>query len=191
MSENRNSPSAPGQRALVRAKQKAARLRKAADRETIFELIVAGYNYATIAKELGVCEATVRREVQRALDSRKSDAPERYVALQKARLDRAMQAVDSALGDLDLRGVPALVQLLTEYDRYEGLSARLSGRVEAHAEAGADLPNLAPKRLISAESKTAIGAQAGASAAPKARVSPLLPRAGEGPRRGDEGRVRR
>ena len=150
MSENRNSPSAPGQRALVRAKQKAARLRKAADRETIFELIVAGYNYATIAKELGVCEATVRREVQRALDSRKSDAPERYVALQKARLDRPM---------------PGLVQLLAESDRYEGFSARLSCRPEPQSEVSADWRHLAPKRLISADSKTALRAPVAASPA--------------------------
>lgn len=72
----------------------------------------------------------MRREVQRALDARKSDAPGHYVALQKTRLDRAMQAADSALGGLDLCGVPGFVQLLAEYDRYEGLSARLSGRAE-------------------------------------------------------------
>ena len=172
MSENRNSLSAPSQRALVRARQKAERLRKAGDRETLSGLIVAGYSYATIAKEIGVCEATVRREVQRALDARKSDAPGRYVALQKARLDRAMQAVDSALGDLDLRGIPALVQLLAEYDRYEGLSARLSGRAETYAGVGADSPNMAPKRLISAESKADMGAQAEASVAPE-RTDPI------------------
>ncbi len=165
MSENRNSLSVPSQRALARARQKAERLRKAGDRETMFELIIAGYSYATIAKEMDVHEATVRREVQRALDARKSDAPERYVALQKARLDRAMQAVDGALGNLDLRGIPALVQLLAEYDRYEGLSARFSGRAAIVDEVGPDLPNRAPKRLISAESKTAIGAQAGEAVA--------------------------
>lgn len=159
---NDNIPAATlSQRARQRAKRKAKREAAVFQREDMFRMILAGYSYAEAGREHEISAATARRVVQRALDARRSEAPARYVSLQIARLDQAMGHVTQALQDGDLRAVPALVQLLAEYDRYEGLSGLISGGSNASSDVAATsakLQNLAPKRMKSLASPSKIGA---------------------------------
>jgi hypothetical protein len=127
-----------------RERQREQREARAERRESLFDLIRAGYSYDQVARRIGVSVKTLRREIARALDARER-APRRYVNLQLARLDKAMQVVDVELDEANLAAIPALLQLQAQYDRYEGLAARLSSPA-ALAEAG---QVLAPKPLKS------------------------------------------
>src|SRR5271170_1014762 len=107
------------QRALAQ-KWRAAR---AARHETVFELVVAGYRRELIPQKSGVSLATVRREVDRAIDQRRLDAPDRYPRLQVTRLTTSLRVVDDALELCDLKAVESLVKILGMLDRYHGLAA--------------------------------------------------------------------
>ena len=85
------------QREQLRGVAQKRRVSKAERREIMLELVVAGYEREFIAQELEVSLATVRREVDRAIDERRLDAPDRYVRLQVTRLTKALRVVDDAL----------------------------------------------------------------------------------------------
>jgi hypothetical protein len=94
----------------------------------------------------------VRCEVDRALAAQAPDSAQRYVALQLARLQKAILVVDIALDNADLRSIPALATLLGEFDRYHGLAALLGADGGAPASAG--LQKKSPKALESRDRST-------------------------------------
>jgi DNA-binding CsgD family transcriptional regulator len=134
-------------RPKTRAKSRAvARERRAAKRErrrTLLDLVVAGYAYEHIAERFEISTATVRREIDRALAAQAPGSAQRYIALQLARLQKAMLVVDDAMDNADLRAIPALATLLAEFDRYHGLAAIVGAR------GAVDLQKEAPKALKS------------------------------------------
>src|SRR5439155_723411 len=85
-------------RALARLRRET-RLER---RRDMFAAVVAGHAYEEVAAQFGVHVATVRREVDLALAARAPDSADRYVALQLARLQKALRLVDGAMevGDL-------------------------------------------------------------------------------------------
>ncbi len=64
---------------------------------------------------------TVRREIDRALDARRLDAPERYVHLQVERLTKALRLVDFRIERGELAAVGPLMKVVAALDRYHGL----------------------------------------------------------------------
>ena len=134
-------PTPHGARARLRETARARRSEKIERRRKLLDMVVAGYAYENIADRFEISIATLRREVDRALAARAPDSADRYVALQLARLQKAMLVVDLAMDDADLRAIPALVSLLGEFDRYHGLAALLS------AGAPGELQKKAPKAL--------------------------------------------
>lgn len=120
-------PAAPVSKRTKRpSKAQAARAKKAKRREDMLDMVVSGCDRAAIAWKYGVSLATVRREVDRAIDQRRLDAPARYVRLQVERLTKALQTVDRAIEEGDLASVDPLVKLVTALDRYHGLAGALA-----------------------------------------------------------------
>jgi DNA-binding CsgD family transcriptional regulator len=149
-----NPPAAQSRREQIRQQVRNRRAVKADRQATLFELILAGYRYDQIAQRSGLSVKSIRREVNRLLDERERGAPQRYINLQLARLDKAMLVVDHAMDGADLAAVPALLQLQAQYDRYEGFSARLAGGPPPRAEGQIS----APKPMKSLPRGTEIGA---------------------------------
>ena len=137
----RPAPTTRSARAALRAAARERRSEKLERRRTLLDLVVAGYAYEQIANRFQISVATLRREIDRTLAQQAPDSAQRYVALQLARLNKAMLVVDLAMDRTDLRAIPALATLLGEFDRYHGLAALLS------AHAPADLQKKAPKSL--------------------------------------------
>jgi hypothetical protein len=108
----------------VRAKRLERRIRRAEWRQSCFTLVSAGHSYAEVAKRLMVSERSVRRDVARAIDERRLDAPERYIHRQVDRLTRALRAADDRIERGDMKAVSALIKLIAALDRYHGLDAR-------------------------------------------------------------------
>jgi hypothetical protein len=100
------------------------RLRRLARQEACFEALSAGYTHQQIAAKLKISIAKVRRDVERAIDARRLDAPERYIHLQVDRLTRALRSVDDRIEQGDMKAVLPLVRLAGALDRYHGLGAR-------------------------------------------------------------------
>jgi hypothetical protein len=111
-------------RETVRAGRLERRMRRAEWRQVCFELISAGHSYAEVATQLMVSERTVRRDVARAIDERRLDAPERYIHLQVDRLTRALRAADGRVERGDMKAVAPLIKLIGALDRYHGLKSR-------------------------------------------------------------------
>jgi hypothetical protein len=134
-----DSPPPAETRETVRARRLERRMRRAEWRQSCFELVSAGHSYAEVAKWLMVSERTVRRDVARAIDERRLDAPERYIHLQVDRLNRALRAADGRVERGDMKAVAPLIKLIGALDRYHGLDARyrrdprLAPRLEAPA----------------------------------------------------------
>jgi hypothetical protein len=141
-------PSKPSTRAKDRATSRERRADKRRRREAIFDAVLAGLSYETIAADVGISAATVRREVDRVLAQRAVDAPQRYICLQMARLSKAMMAVSVAMDQGDMRSIPALLAVNGELDRYHALAARIAPHPTA-AAAPAKLQKEAPKSLDS------------------------------------------
>ena len=99
------------------------RVTRAERREIIFGLVVAGYSRELIAEKLCVSLKTVRREVEKAIDERRLDAPDRYVRLQVTRLTKALRVLDCALEEGDLKAVEPLLEVVGALDRYHALAA--------------------------------------------------------------------
>ena len=74
--------------------------------------------------------ATVRREVDKAIDERRLDAPDRYARLQVTRLTKALRVVDDALELGDLKAVEPLLKVLGMLDRYHALAAAGPAAIE-------------------------------------------------------------
>jgi len=123
MSTNAKGEIVQSERARLRALAQKRRVTRAQRREIMLELVVAGYERELIAQKLCVSLATVRREVDKAIDQRALDAPDRYVRLQVTRLTRALRVVDDALQLCDLKAVEPLVKIVGLLDRYHGLAA--------------------------------------------------------------------
>jgi hypothetical protein len=140
-------PSKPSTRAKDRAASRERRADKRRRREAIFDAVLAGLPYETIAADVGISAATVRREVDRVLAQRAVDAPQRYISLQMARLSKAMMAVSVAMDQGDMRSIPALLAVNGELDRYHAHAARIAPHPPAATPA--KLQKEAPKALDS------------------------------------------
>jgi len=109
-------------RARVRAAASASRRAKAAFRESSFDFLASGYSLEQIADARKVSVRTIRREIDSVLAARRLDAPERYIHLQVARLNKALRLTDDAIERGDLTAVKALVSVVHSLDRYHGLN---------------------------------------------------------------------
>ncbi len=114
----------PSRRAEARAAGRARRARQVAAREAYFDALAAGFTVQQIAQTAKVSVATVRREIDRAVASRRLDAPDHYIHLQVERLMKALRVVDLRMERGDLNAVFALTRLATTLDRYHGPAAR-------------------------------------------------------------------
>ena len=121
-----DSPPPAETRETVRARRLERQMRRTEWRQSCFELISAGHSYAEVAKLLMVSERTVRRDVARAIDERRLDAPERYVHLQVDRLTRALRTADGRVERGDMKAVAPLIKLIGALDRYHGLEAAIA-----------------------------------------------------------------
>ena len=135
---------APGWRAKKSAAAKARRDQSAAYRQFMFDALAAGWSIEQIAEMRKVSLRTVRREVDRALDERRLDAPDRYARLQVARLTKALRLADASLDSGELRAIGPMVKLVRALDRYHGLSDGSRATLPAPAAAP---PALAPPPL--------------------------------------------
>ena len=75
MSTNTKGEISQSYRARLRTLAQTRRAAKAERREIMLELVVAGYERELIAQKLCVSFASVRREVDKAIDQRALDAP--------------------------------------------------------------------------------------------------------------------
>jgi hypothetical protein len=116
-------------------------------RREMFADVVAGQAYEEVAAKYGVHVATVRREVDLALAARAPEAPDRYIALQMARLQKALRLVDGQIDEGNLAAIPALATLCNQFDRYHGVAALLAARPRPLPA----LQEMAPKALESPE----------------------------------------
>ena len=94
----------------------------------MFAAVVGGHAYEDVAAKFGVHVSTVRREVDLALAARSPEAPDRYVALQMARLQKALRLIDSQMDEGNLAAIPALATVCNQFDRYHGVAALLAAR---------------------------------------------------------------
>ncbi len=132
---------AQSKQAAARNAIKARRNLKSALREASFEALSAGWSLQQIAEKRKVSVKTVRREIDRAIDARRLDAPDRYIHLQVARLTKELRVADAGLDRGELRAVGPLLKVVAALDRYHGLkarSARLARRAAPPASARAD-----------------------------------------------------
>jgi AraC-like DNA-binding protein len=118
MTEESESPSEP---ARGRAAGRARRAQKAVARQCFFDALASGYTVEQIAATSNVSIKTVRREIDRALDARRLDAPERYIHLQVERLTKALRLVDFRIERGELAAVGPLMKVVAALDRYHGL----------------------------------------------------------------------
>jgi DNA-binding CsgD family transcriptional regulator len=151
-------PDKPSLRALQRLDARQRRLLVARGRQDLFDLVASGYSHERIAREMNVSVATVRREVDRVIAARQLDAPEKYVHLQVARLNKALERVVSAVEADGIKAVGPLMKLIAQLDRYHGLAgpaplpppARPLG-LPAPAPARLALTHTAPTSAVEAE----------------------------------------
>lgn len=128
------SRSLSSQRAKAREAARQRRLENRDWRRRLLDLVAAGHAYDKIAHEAGVSVATLKRMIQHALAERPPEPAETFVALQRERINKALQYTDLALESGDLRAVAALAALLPHLDRYWGLQNALrAARVDAEA----------------------------------------------------------
>ena len=82
--------------------------RAAASRQGYLKALASGFTPEQIAEASHASVRTIRREIDRALDERRLDAPERYVHLQVARLTKALRLADYHIERGDLAAVGPL-----------------------------------------------------------------------------------
>ena len=130
-------PSVRATKAVARRKRSEA---KAELRGELLDLVISGYSHEAIAEKLGLHVASVRRQVALALEARPVEAPHLYVALQTARLQKAVRVVDLAMEEGDCKAIAPLIKTLAALDRYHGVALCLgrarSGDVAEEAPAG-------------------------------------------------------
>jgi hypothetical protein len=117
-------PEKPSARAAQREDARKRRAGAARSRQDLFDLIASGYSHERVAREMKVSVATMRREVDRVIAARRLDAPEKYVHLQVARLNKALELVVSVVEADDIKAVEPLMKLVAQLDRYHGLAGR-------------------------------------------------------------------
>ena len=115
-------PAKPSARAAQRLDARQRRVLVARGRQDLFDLVASGYSHERIAREMKCSVATVRREVDRVIAARQLDAPEKYVHLQVARLNKALELIVSAVEADDIKAVEPLMKLVAQLDRYHGLA---------------------------------------------------------------------
>ena len=93
----------PSARATTRQSRRERQAAKTERRRKLLDFVISGYAYGDIAKSFRISVATVRREVDRALAKQPPDSAERYIALQLARVQKALLYVDYRLEKGDLR----------------------------------------------------------------------------------------
>ena len=130
-------------RAKARVAARARRAREAALRQGYFNALASGFTPEQIAEASHVSVRTIRREIDRALDERRLDSPERYIHLQVARLTKALRLADCRIEEGDLAAVRPLATLVAALDRYHGLRASLPATDVAPARPALPPPPLA------------------------------------------------
>jgi transposase-like protein len=158
-------------RARQREATRARRLATAERRQTLFELVVSGHSYEAIARETGLSPSALRRDVGKTIETRRIEAPERYVHLQVARIEKALLAADAAIERSDVRAVSQYLKVVAALDRYHGLAAALTPPEPASAAAQPRLPAAAPPLALThaAPSLAADASDAAATAEPRAK----------------------
>jgi transposase-like protein len=135
-----DEPAKLTKRQRQREATRGRRLAVAERRRTVFELVVSGYSYEAIAREIGLSPSALRRDVGKAIAARPIEAPGRYVHLQAARIEKALLAVDAAIERGDVRAVSQYLKVVAALDRYHGLAAALAPSELASAAAPPGLP---------------------------------------------------
>ena len=120
------------------------RMERAERRQTVFELVVSGHSYEAIARETGLSLSALRREVGKTIAARRIEAPERYIHLQAARIEKALLVADAAIERGDVRAVSQYLKVVAALDRYLGLAAALAPAEPAPLPAAPRLPAPAP-----------------------------------------------
>jgi transposase-like protein len=121
-----DTPANLSKRQRQREATRERRLATAERRRTMFELIVSGHSYEAIAREAGVSPSALRRDIDKAIAARPVEAPERYVRLQLARIEKALLLVDAAIERGELRAVSPYLKTVAALDRYHALTAALA-----------------------------------------------------------------
>jgi len=135
-----DAPPTPSKRQRQREATRGLRLAVAERRRTMFDLVVSGYSYDAIARETGLSPSALRREVDKAIAARPVEAPERYVHLQAARVEKALLALDAAVERGDVKAVSQYLKIVAALDRYHGLAFALAPPALAAAPAPERLP---------------------------------------------------
>ncbi len=163
-------PKFPTQRARTRAAARARRAKRIERREAWFELFASGYTHRQIADVMGASVATVRRVIDAAIDERRLDAPDRYIHVQVARLNRALSHADLKLAQGDPKAFAPYIKLVAELGRFHGLDGR--NRQTLRASRAARSPSTpAPLALTRAASPLALAAAPGGRDAAPAPAS--------------------
>jgi hypothetical protein len=126
-------------RAEARAKRRKREAAKMAFREACFEALTEGLTHELIAERCGVSVATVRREIDRAIDARQIRPPERHVHVQIARATKALQMLNVQITEGAIAAVTPYLRTLAALDRYHGLAGLLAP-VERRRHAPPPLP---------------------------------------------------
>jgi hypothetical protein len=87
----------------------------------LFRALASGFTCRQIAEAAKVDLRTVKRAIDRAIDERRLDAPDRYVRLQVARLTKALRLADASIERGELKAVGPMMRLVAALDRYHGL----------------------------------------------------------------------
>jgi hypothetical protein len=119
-------------------------------RQVVFEAMASGFSIEEIAEMRKVSPRTIRREVDRTLDERRLDAPERYVHFQVARLTKVVRVADAGLDRGELRAIGPMIKAVKELDRYHGLRAYSHAALPAPRAARVERLPPSPRRLAPA-----------------------------------------
>jgi DNA-binding CsgD family transcriptional regulator len=141
-------PTSERSKALQAARQR--RIYDLESRRELLSLVAAGHSYQRLAAICKISVATVKRQVQRAIDERPPESAEHFIALQRERLNKALQYNDALMDTGDARSVPALLALLPHVERYWGLQQAL--HAQAGATGGAQVPAPTPLKTLESES---------------------------------------
>jgi hypothetical protein len=175
------SPSGPvGARARRRARRKA----RIAECEGYFELLASGFTCRQIAEAAKVNLRTVKRAIDRAIDERRLDAPDRYVHLQVARLTKALRLADASIERGELKAVGPMMRLVAALDRYHGLGP---GSAPSRPAASEPPAALAPPPLaLPAPPPALTGPMTNSEGEPMSAAEALAPPSPEGGEPGGE-----
>ena len=160
-----DEPAKLSKRQRQREATRGRRLATAERRRTVFELVVSGHSYEAIARETGLSPSALRRDVGKAIAARRIEAPERYVHLQVARIEKALLAVDAAIERGDVKAVSQYLKVVAALDRYHGLATALAPPEPALAPAEPRLPAPAPPLALLTHAAPPLAADAAGAAA--------------------------